>query len=449
MLETIRPRITEGKAGADHKSIFGELFSSPSEEQYGQVDAVHHFYGIDVLRGLSAIVILIWHYQIFFFIPTTKIIHGAPELDRTIQPFYNYLKIFYEHGFWAVSCFWVISGFVFSHVYSGRSITSFEFATSRFSRLYPLHFITLIVIALLQFSSESLLGHYQVLGANTGSAFFLHLFFLSGWGFQSVESFNGPIWSVSVEIAIYALFFVLSKRIFSFGILIPLVIVFSTGFMINNQAPVNNFDLCAFFFFTGASIHFWIIKFRTNDLIFAVPGILCVAIFTYLIASGQHAQMRFYNVQFFFFLPIILLIARLDCMSYFQKIIHPIKWLGNTTYSTYLWHFPIQVGTLIIIQMFGISNEVFMDRSLLIIWVAGMIIIAHFSFLFIERPLKLRSAAIIKAAWKIAPRRTFHGTQYDDLKGAPDHAVGGGYGPFRSPVEGIDRHFALNDLRSR
>ena len=39
--------------------------------------------------------------------------------------------------------------------------------------------------------------------------FILNFFLVSGWGFEKGPSFNGPVWSVSVEIIIYFFFFYL------------------------------------------------------------------------------------------------------------------------------------------------------------------------------------------------------------------------------------------------
>src|SRR5690606_24787195 len=37
--------------------------------------------------------------------------------------------------------------------------------------------------------------------------FWLQTAFVSHWGFEQGESFNAPIWSVSIEVGLYALFF--------------------------------------------------------------------------------------------------------------------------------------------------------------------------------------------------------------------------------------------------
>jgi hypothetical protein len=72
--------------------------------------------GIEVLRFLSALAILIWHYHQFFFVGEvdgTQAISLRPE-----QPFYRPLQFAYEGGFWAVEVFWGISGFILYWTYA-------------------------------------------------------------------------------------------------------------------------------------------------------------------------------------------------------------------------------------------------------------------------------------------------------------------------------------------
>ena len=82
-----------------------------------------------------------------------------------------------------------------------------EFFLLRFSRLYPLHFITLIIVCLLQLYSIKKTGSYIVYSNNDLKHFLLNLFFISGWGGYEGPSYNAPIWSVSLELFAYICFF--------------------------------------------------------------------------------------------------------------------------------------------------------------------------------------------------------------------------------------------------
>lgn len=103
---------------------------------------------IDFLRGIAAIAVLIWHYQHFYFASSTENNIGN---ERSAQPFFSALKFFYLNGHLAVQFFWILSGFVFFHVYKAQpEISARSFFAHRFARLYPLHLITLCSVAMLQ-----------------------------------------------------------------------------------------------------------------------------------------------------------------------------------------------------------------------------------------------------------------------------------------------------------
>ncbi len=385
MLTRVETKPVFRQASASKFSVLRSL----DDSEYARADRVGHFYGIDLMRGLAAMTILIWHYQHFYMTADVGFRDGSPDIDRTIQPFYWLLFPLYDHGLWAVNAFWVISGFVFAHVYAGRETTAAAFAGARFARLYPLHLITLITIGIIQSVSLSVTGRYQIVAANDAASFAQNLLFISGWGLPHGDNFNGPIWSVSVELAIYGIYFFMARRVFLFGLLIPTFIATVCWCLIHADGPVWNFPLCGFFFFGGTGLYYWILRFHHNRLMIAVPAALCAAYFAYLVGSGKSETMRFYDVQCFLFAPIVLIIGWLDFSERFRTLIRPAKWIGDATYSTYLWHFPIQVLILTGFAYFGLNqNAIFSSGAALIAWVAGMALLAHISFVQIEKPLQ-------------------------------------------------------------
>ena len=111
----------------------------------------------------------------------------------------------------------MISGYIFFWKYGSaiakNEISFKKFAIWRFSRLYPLHFVTLILVAIMQFIFFKQNGVFFVYADNSIKDFVLQLFMANFWLPEPVHSFNGPIWSVSVEIIAYIVFFV-SLRFF-------------------------------------------------------------------------------------------------------------------------------------------------------------------------------------------------------------------------------------------
>lgn len=80
-----------------------------------------------------------------------------------------------------VQVFWIISGFFFAVVYLGRAVTIRQFVIHRFARLYPLHFLTLLFVELLQGLALSLIGHTLFYENYDWPHFALQLGFVSDW----------------------------------------------------------------------------------------------------------------------------------------------------------------------------------------------------------------------------------------------------------------------------
>jgi peptidoglycan/LPS O-acetylase OafA/YrhL len=163
--------------------------------------------GLEVLRFLTAFAILVYHYRHFAFADKTV---GLVD-DRL--PLYRLLHVFYDGGPYGVWIFWCISGFIFFWKYrdaiADRSVGGWKFFALRFSRLYPLHIATLLLVALVQPLYFNLNGYFFVYQDNDLTHFLLQLLMASNWGFQDALSFDGPIWSISVEVLVYFFFFIM------------------------------------------------------------------------------------------------------------------------------------------------------------------------------------------------------------------------------------------------
>ena len=102
--------------------------------------------GIELLRFAAALAVLIWHYQNFLIGSP-----GHPELVRAAQPLSFLLGPLYAYGNSGVELFWCLSGFIFTWKYiepiHAGGVSFARFIWLRFSRLYPLHFATLLLVA--------------------------------------------------------------------------------------------------------------------------------------------------------------------------------------------------------------------------------------------------------------------------------------------------------------
>jgi peptidoglycan/LPS O-acetylase OafA/YrhL len=338
---------------------------------------------VELLRFISAIMVIIWHYQQFYFpynfFSDTEILIS----NRNQQPFYNFLSLFYNYGNKGVDFFFIISGYVFAYVYlvDNKKISLKFFFINRFARLYPLHFLTLIVVLLLQFYSIKSYDNYLVHLYNDTYHFFLNLFFISGWGLEKGLSFNGPIWSVSIEIIIYFLFFFLIINIKKNRILKSILIVSALIFVrklssdITLQYINKNLLSCGILFFEGVLVHYLVNKIREKKIIFIIGIILLI-----FSVIG--------NFKIYIFLPSVLIIFLSFENLIKVKMSSIFSFLGNLTYGTYLWHLPLQILMMIIIKNTELNISIIDTKIFFLVYFSLVILLSIVSYYFFEKKMR-------------------------------------------------------------
>ncbi len=338
---------------------------------------------VELLRFISAMMVIIWHYQQFYypynFFSDLEILDG----NRNQQPFYNYLSLFYNYGNRGVDFFFIISGYVFSYVYllENKKIKLKFFFINRFARLYPLHLLTLIIVVFLQLYNNEHFNNYFIHSNNDFYHFFLNLFFISGWGFEKGPSFNGPIWSVSVEIIIYFIFFFLiinfkKNRILK-SILLIISLIAIQKLSLGELSKYINFNLtnCGILFFEGILVYYLSKNIQKKKKLIS----LGVALFIISFIG---------NFKIYIFLPSILIIF-LSIEGFIKNKVHSFfNFLGNLTYGTYLWHLPIQVIIMIIIKKSGTNFAIIDTKFFFITYLTIVLTISIISYYYFE--LKLR-----------------------------------------------------------
>lgn len=328
------------------------------------------YYSIEILRFLTAISILIFHYQ-HFFLPYNSFSDIKVLENIAIQPFYTFLEFFYKFGNSGVPMFWTISGFVFAHIYLNQKKDIKRYFINRFSRLYPLHLITLLIVAGLQILNNFFFNKFQIYQINDFYHFILNLLFISSWGLEKGYSFNYPIWSVSVEIAVYFFFYLTIEKIkkynFKFLILISVIL------LIIDQLNYNFFfSKCARLFFYG------VIIYKISLIRISSKKFISISIF--LIFLSLKTGLK----TFLLYPSILLLFVSLEI--YFCKIKNLTIFLGNQTYSLYLIHVPVQLIIIFLIKFFSINNNLLLSGYFFISYIFFMIIMSYIIFEIFEKP---------------------------------------------------------------
>jgi len=139
------------------------------------------------LRFVFAVLVFLSHMWFFEDVPGISDIH-------------NY---YFKEGFIGVSFFFILSGFVLSYSYKDKiqsgSIRFFQFWKARFARIYPLHFLTLLIaIPLMQYGDSVTFIKKLLLNV------LLLQSFVPSDGYYL--TFNAVAWSLSDEMFFYLSF---------------------------------------------------------------------------------------------------------------------------------------------------------------------------------------------------------------------------------------------------
>jgi peptidoglycan/LPS O-acetylase OafA/YrhL len=339
----------------------------PSADQTGR------YYGIDLIRGAAALAILFWHYQHFIALGM-----AAPG-SRGAYPLYSVFWPLYEDGGAAVQLFWIISGFVFSAVYFGQAPSAGEFLRNRFARLYPLHFLTLIVISGLQLACQARFGQSLIYHANDFGHFVSNLAFVNGWlGLE--KSFNGPIWSVSAEILIYALFWAVLPWLFRFGALIPLLLS-GFGYALWLAGFNEALSLCCFDYFLGCAIY----SFHRSVSPWLAGSLSMAALAA---AAAIFALHKIGIAVLVMFIGTVTGIAWAEGIGWFRRAARSVRWIGDNTYGVYLWHIPVQLSIFLLVGDIPTVGRFAYSSAFLAGFLLVVILIARASFVWFEAPAR-------------------------------------------------------------
>ncbi len=330
---------------------------------------------------------LIAHYFHFY-------IHGYTYEGYALehQPLFGLLEPCYRYGTRAVEVFWCLSGFIFflkyGEVIYAKRMPARRFFWLRFSRLYPLHVLTLVAVALLQWAYHARYGVFYIVELNNLKHFILNLVFVQYWGFQDGFSFNAPAWSVSVELVAYACFYAVTRWFGAsfFTGLLCLAGCAGLNLLLGAEPVIGR---CLFYFYSGglACLAFRLIreKFGRYQILATLAGLA-------IIAGCTRRFTVTLDVDFVlnFEIPVVLVVLALNSFLLENRVGRAVDALGNLTYASYLLHFPLQILFMLVAGFLGWDRRFAGSPVLLVAYVLVVLIVSHVVYRRIEMPAQER-----------------------------------------------------------
>ena len=158
---------------------------------------------LDGLKGIFAILVVVWHYFFLFLGRKAALIPTPDALDPL-----------WLHASWSVELFFLLSGYLVAKTYRERipSMSFPEFFGRRAKMAQPFFFATLFSIALILVDRFAVSG-----GAITKHSLdlqhilFSFLFIQSGWFYKHVNPLVDPLWFVCILFLCYAFYYAIVR----------------------------------------------------------------------------------------------------------------------------------------------------------------------------------------------------------------------------------------------
>jgi peptidoglycan/LPS O-acetylase OafA/YrhL len=360
-------------------------------------------YSLDAARAIAALIVVFQHWEHFLAVPAFA---GAKEES----PLYWLFQPFYEKGARAVTFFFCLSGFIFYWLYSRKvfekTVGPATFAVLRLSRLYPLHLLTLLAVLALQWPLIERFGEPFIYPEHDVKHFALNFLLIQYWGFEDGFSFNGPSWSISVELFLYIAFFAACRFIrpsiwqclalAAVGLLLARFSVLATA-----ATP---------FFLGGAAYHLYRMLQSgwtplRNIALVATMVVLWLTL-PNLLNDNQpfegiagRAALELAQRQF----ELLLFPGTVLALALSESVWKRIPWrrlhsLGNMSFGIYLLHFPLQMVFVLAALALALPADTFTHPAALIVFIAALIALAALSYYAFERPVMDG----LRRAWKQA-----------------------------------------------
>ncbi len=370
---------------------------------------------LNALRGAAAFFVAAFHY---------------------ILPYGALNSLIYNSAIF-VDLFFVLSGFVIYKGYqqsvSDRVINAGQFAFLRLARLYPVHFVILLVWLMfiggkILVASRFGLGDPQYENTLVWP-FFENLFLINAYGISGELQWNYPTWSVSAELFAYLAFFIFlivfrkagdSARPLVFHAVLISVSCYLALYVIGlyEKHPTLVYRHASFGFLRGAAGFFAGVALAQLDPgrfvkrrgflkdTLAEAGLVAIALWLVSISNDS------------FVLQVVTVAAFVVVIGFFSGLSQGLvsrfldgramQYFGRISYSFYLWHVIVYLFMTDVFQFVlgfetNAENHVAGEAKWLVMGLSftATCIVSTITFRLIEEPVRLWSKKVVRNRLRI------------------------------------------------
>ena len=334
--------------------------------------------GLTGLRGIAALTVFIAHGRFYEMVPALRA-----------------MLTFFEWHSLAVDLFFMLSGFVLVHVYaakfaSGRTGLWKPYFAARFARIVPLYLATLLACLGIFAAGSVVLGKWPA--HITWDIVISNLLLVQSWPGIFRMSLNTPSWSLSVEVFCYIvampLALILDRRL-GRNWSIPIIIILLVSWRMNLSSVDSGWIGLVrgvTGFLLGALLH----KFHQLTSNRATIAITSLATASFMILQSLVAWGGLTSFLPVFTFPFLIV----GLASSVRSIVHgcfqsPLMlWLGDLSYSVYLWQGPVFLATHHVIRPHLVSMPVSVRAAWIVFEIAFTLGLSHLSYHRLELPMR-------------------------------------------------------------
>ncbi|NUU35664.1 acyltransferase [Pseudomonas sp. C2B4] len=353
------------------------------------------FSNITLLRAVASLMVVYDH--LFSMVPVKNFGSPAFPVSFVQTAIDNPLGIIQDFGWIGVAIFFIVSGFIITHVSMRESQT--EFLVKRIFRIYPpLILAVLIACAMTYITTNQTFSFWEIISAFTLTNY---------WTYPQIVIL-GVAWTLAIEIIFYAFTFVLLpilKNNPCAAIIIQVAVVFCV-YAVRGKFG-NEFFLFAAcvaylpYLIVGQVTYFLYSKVIGLKVFFALLILLYAAILAgiqlihVIFLPANNSYLINFSYAYFIFIMLLVFKDRVKVPQFVHR-------LADSSYSIYLLHGTIGGAVIVLVAKYTSNHSAPVIFITSLAAAALSILVAWIFFLLVEKP----SIKVARSLCKMINART-------------------------------------------